>query len=865
MNTRMKRNKQINTETEANHLGKYYLILAALVFIVFGNTLFNGYNMDDHLVTQNHVYTSKGISAIKDILTSNYYSNNADINFGYRPIVHISFAIEHQLFGEHASISHLINLLLYLITVCIFLKLCIVWFGEKNTHAALLASLLFALHPLHTETVASIKNRDELLALLLGLFAVYNAMKYISTNKLMWLILAIIAFALGMLAKKSIYPVLVVIPIILITLYQVSLRKILLTVLLISIPSAFIGSDLQILKGLFLLSLPLMSLLVSFTLVNYSVFTKQLKQIYTRLPFKIASQILAIIAFILGLWLKEMVFVVGAILLSTKIINARGILILSIQFTIVGFVFGSNIFNKYGLILAIAYIIQNATSINNKKINYALLILAFIPVMYFIFIQKDPLSYLLILEMIVFFILMERKAILGLLFILVSTTVSIIVFNSYSLNYILIAYAAFKTFKEYKPQYELEINSVFNSVVIASVILMVMLVSRPIHSDYFEKVKQQYHRFNTEYLNTKQEDNNGVKEGRKINYIENTLTDKYTRAELLATGFASITEYARLTFYPVELSFYYGYAKIKTTNFSNKNVWIGLIIMLVLVAIALWYFKRSILLSIGIVWYILSIALFSNWFEPVAGMVGERLAYTASVGFCIAFAAFVLWLKPNFSLLKPKGMELVIIVILGMLSLRSISRNSDWKDPITLMEHDIVHLENSAQAQNLLALNLMYVSNSNKNLNHQQVLEMQNKAAFHLQKSITIYPYFFNTNFDLARIYIDLGDFIKAKIALVQALNVEPNNLFALEEMAKTCYELKLVNETESYANKYLAQIPQNENLHEILIYNMLANGKYESAIYYAERAMSYYPSNQIIQKMYRDAQNLLGASIPKN
>ena len=106
----MKRIKQLNTKKETNHLGKYYLILAALVFIVFGNTLFNGYNMDDHLVTQNHVYTSKGISAIKDILTSNYYSNNADINFGYRPIVHISFAIEHQLFGEHASISHFINL-----------------------------------------------------------------------------------------------------------------------------------------------------------------------------------------------------------------------------------------------------------------------------------------------------------------------------------------------------------------------------------------------------------------------------------------------------------------------------------------------------------------------------------------------------------------------------------------------------------------------------------------------------------------------------------------------------------------------------------------------------------------------------------
>jgi len=861
----MSKNKTLNIIPDKKQLGKYYLILALVVALVFGNTLFNGYNMDDHLVTQNHVYTSKGISGIKDILTSNYYSNNADINFGYRPIVHISFAIEHQFLGEHAFISHFINLVLYLITILLLFKLCLKWFDEKNINAALLASLIFAVHPIHTEAIASIKNRDELLALLLGLFAVYNAMKYINTNKLIWLIIAVIAFALGMLAKKSIYPILVVVPIILITLQQVSLRKILLTVVMFSIPSAFIGSDLNILKGFFLLSLPLMSLLVSFTLVNYSVFTKQVKQIYTRLPFKMASQILAIMAFILGLWLKEMVFVVGAILLSTKKINARGILILSIQFTIVGYVFGSNIFNKYGLILAIAYIMQNALPINNKNINYALLIVALIPVVYFIFIQKDPLSYLLISEMIVFFILTERKAIFGLLFILVSTAVSIIVFNSYALNYILIAYAAFKTFKEYKSQQELEVNSLFNSVIITSVILILMLVSRPIHSDYFEKIKQQFHRFNTEYLNTKYEKNNGVKEGRRINYIENTLTDKYTRAELLATGFSTIAEYGRLTLFPSELSFYYGYAKIKTVNFSDKNAWLGLIILLVSVAIALWYFKRSILISIGIVWYILSIALFSNWFEPVAGMVGERLAYTASVGFCLAFAAFVLWLKPNFSLLKPKGLELVVLVFLGLLSFRSISRNNDWADPITLMEHDIEHLENSAQAHNLLALNLMYVSSNNKNLNPQQVIEMQNKAAVHLQKSTEIYPYFFNTNFDLARIYINLGDLIKVRESLDQALKIDPNNLFALEEMAKTCYELKLVDDTERYANKYLAQIPQNENMHEILIYNMLANGRLESAIYYAERAISYYPNNQIIQKMYKDAQNMLGASKPKN
>ena len=47
--------------------------------------------------------------------------------------------------------------------------------------------------------------------------------------------------------------------------------------------------------------------------------------------------------------------------------------------------------------------------------------------------------------------------------------------------------------------------------------------------------------------------------------------------------------------------------------------------------------------------------------------------------------------------------------------------------------------------------------------------------------------------------------------------------------------------------------------MHEVLIYNMLANGKYQSAINYAERALSYYPNNEIINKMYADAKRLSG------
>jgi tetratricopeptide (TPR) repeat protein len=849
----MSKNKILNIIPTKNPLGKYYLILTAVIALVFGNTLFNGYNMDDQLVTQKHVHTSKGLSAVKDILSSNYYSNNVDINFDYRPLVHISFAIEHQFFGEHAGVSHFINLVLYLLTVLLLFKLCLKWFGENNINAALLASLIFAVHPIHTEAVASIKNRDELLALLFGLSAVYGAIKFLTANHFKWLVLAFISFSLSMLAKKSIYPIVVVMPIILLVHNRESIKKIILTVVLLSIPAAIVGSDFQLYRGILLMVIPSVVMFGALAVINLPTYSTQIKQLFADGFFKYSPLILAAITFVLGVWLKEISLVIVAIILSVRKLDDKNILILSIQLTILGAVFVSPDFHKYGLMLSLAYVIRNFKNITAKKVNYWYLGTALIPIVYFTLIQQNAISYVLIIQLTLFFILVEYKAIFALLFILISTTISIIFFNNHALNYILIAYATFKTFKNYHPNFKVDLKP----ALITGILLAAMLITSPIHSAYLEKVKQQYNRFQTEYLNNKP---NEVKTtGRQVSYIENTLMGQYTRAELLATGFATIAEYARLTFYPVELSFYYGYAKVKTVNFSDKAVWFGLIFYLTLIAVALWQLKKHPIISLGIIWYSLSISLFSNWIEPVAGMVGERLAYTASVGFCLAFSALVFWLKPSFSILKPKGIDLFIIMVLVLFSFRSMSRNSDWKDPITLMENDIEHLENSAQAHNLLGLNLMYVSSISKNLSQQQIVEMQNKAAMHLQKSIEIYPNFFNTNFDLARVYIGWGDFAKAKPVLEQALKVDPENLFALEELAKTCYELKLVDETEKYANIYLEKIPQNENMHEVLIYNMLANGKYQSAINYAERALSYYPSNEIIQRMYADAKRLSG------
>lgn len=191
-------------------------LLAIFVFVLYGNTINHSYNLDDQLVTQNHRLTSKGVSAIPEIFTSPYYEDEQGYSYEYRPVVLTSFAIENSLFGENPKVSHLINLLLYAATVTLVFILFTSIFPQLNLLLPLLIALIFAAHPMHTEAVANIKNRDEVLSLMGGLLSMYFAVKYVKLSKLKFLPFVIIFFLFGMLSKTSILPLTLLTPLVII-------------------------------------------------------------------------------------------------------------------------------------------------------------------------------------------------------------------------------------------------------------------------------------------------------------------------------------------------------------------------------------------------------------------------------------------------------------------------------------------------------------------------------------------------------------------------------------------------------------------------------------------------------------------------
>jgi len=116
----------------------------------------------------------------------------------------------------HPRWGHIGNVLLFAFTVLLLFRVLSIIFPIKNKEWYLtlpfIASLLFALHPIHLEVVANIKGRDEIMALLGSLGAMYFTLKYIAKDNIINLVLSGVIFFLGLMSKENTITYLAMIP-----------------------------------------------------------------------------------------------------------------------------------------------------------------------------------------------------------------------------------------------------------------------------------------------------------------------------------------------------------------------------------------------------------------------------------------------------------------------------------------------------------------------------------------------------------------------------------------------------------------------------------------------------------------------------
>ncbi|MQP52194.1 MULTISPECIES: glycosyltransferase family 39 protein [unclassified Flavobacterium] len=244
------------------------LLILLVSYALNWNTIYNEYALDDNIIIIQNLNVQEGISGIPAIMSTDAFQGYLDMTGAeiplsggrYRPLSIVTFAIEQSIFGKTlsndyraasdslkqmqndptkpnniiskqlirvdkikesiyesnksiASVRHFVQLFFYAICLISIHLLLITFFFKERRFLALLTVMIFAVLPVHTEVVANIKSRDEIMSLLFIVLTLYFSFKFALDNKRSDLFKMLLFFILALLSKEYaiILPIIIVI------------------------------------------------------------------------------------------------------------------------------------------------------------------------------------------------------------------------------------------------------------------------------------------------------------------------------------------------------------------------------------------------------------------------------------------------------------------------------------------------------------------------------------------------------------------------------------------------------------------------------------------------------------------------------
>lgn len=166
----------------------FLIICFALVFLIYGPTLGGDFVFDDRQIVSHYSLLSD-INKLPQIASMAYWTPETGL---YRPVVLISYALNASFFGASPFSFHLVNLILYALTgylIYYFIRKIF----PKRKELSYVTALFFLVLPIHTEVVANITGRGEILALFFSLLVFRELLKTKSSpwKIALWFLLAI--------------------------------------------------------------------------------------------------------------------------------------------------------------------------------------------------------------------------------------------------------------------------------------------------------------------------------------------------------------------------------------------------------------------------------------------------------------------------------------------------------------------------------------------------------------------------------------------------------------------------------------------------------------------------------------------------
>ncbi|HLY70446.1 MAG TPA: hypothetical protein VKR53_12010 [Puia sp.] len=244
-----------------HHFRLQAIIISVLTFVCYFNSISNEYALDDGIVIVRNEYVQEGFSGIPDILTKDAYesyyrqlnSSNELKGGRYRPLSILTFAVEQQFMGaldqdstksmlqqymasgmtkqqkdkinKEMHVRHFLNILWYILSLLVLLYFLRYIVFRGNPLMAFIATIIFALHPIHTEVVANVKSRDEIMSLLFICLTFIFTFKFLENGKKWLKIAAVVSYFLALLSKEYAITLIILLPLSLYLFNGVSIKK----------------------------------------------------------------------------------------------------------------------------------------------------------------------------------------------------------------------------------------------------------------------------------------------------------------------------------------------------------------------------------------------------------------------------------------------------------------------------------------------------------------------------------------------------------------------------------------------------------------------------------------------------------------
>ena len=184
------------------------LVLALATLGVYWKVQEQGFvEFDDQKYVEENSVVQRGLSGdgVVWAFTTQHASN-------WHPLTWLSHMLDCELFGVDPGAHHLTSLLLHI--GCALLLLSVVMRMTGDPWASVLVAGLFALHPLHVESVAWLAERKDVLSAFFWMLTMWAYVRYVDRPGRARYVTVVLVFALGLLAK----PMLVTLPFVLLLL-----------------------------------------------------------------------------------------------------------------------------------------------------------------------------------------------------------------------------------------------------------------------------------------------------------------------------------------------------------------------------------------------------------------------------------------------------------------------------------------------------------------------------------------------------------------------------------------------------------------------------------------------------------------------